>query len=127
MKRPHDYILQQLLHKSNKEFRRRRNCAVLYRGTVDRVPLKNAVKTLNEKPQCGTICQTMLINGKVRQGDFDMASIQYTLTKFLFKSLVRPMMKKAAADPEKFLQEQYKAQQKKTRCLPQNTLRLPQR
>ena len=30
-----------------------------------------------------------------------------------YKSLVRPMMKKAAADPEKFFQEQYKAQQKK--------------
>ena len=42
-----------------------------------------------------------------------MASIRYTLTKFLFKSLVRPMMKKAASDPEKFLKEQYKAQQKK--------------
>ena len=42
-----------------------------------------------------------------------MASIRYTLTKFLFKSLVRPMMKKAASDPEHFLKEQYKAQQKK--------------
>ncbi|MBM7021912.1 alpha/beta hydrolase [Treponema sp. Marseille-Q4523] len=46
-----------------------------------------------------------------------MASIQYKLTKFLFKSLVRPMMKKAAADPEKFLQEQYKARQKKKLAL----------
>lgn len=46
-----------------------------------------------------------------------MASIRYTLTKFLFKSFVRPMMKKAASDPEHFLKEQYKAQQKKKLAL----------
>lgn len=46
-----------------------------------------------------------------------MASIRYKLTRFLFKSFVRPMMKKAAADPEKFLKEQYKTRQKKELAL----------
>ena len=46
-----------------------------------------------------------------------MASIRYKLTRFLFKSFVRPMMKKAAVDPEKFLKEQYKARQKKKLAL----------
>ena len=59
-----------------------------------------------------------------------MASIRYTLTKFLFKSLVRPMMKKAASDPEKFLKEQYKAQQKRNyrfRIFTKNTTSMKKR
>lgn len=42
-----------------------------------------------------------------------MLSIRYKLTAFLFKRMVRPMMKKAATEPERFLEEQCKARQKK--------------
>ncbi len=42
-----------------------------------------------------------------------MPSIRYKLTALLFKHMVRPMMKKAAAEPERFLDEQCKTRQKK--------------
>ncbi len=37
-----------------------------------------------------------------------MASIRYNLTKFMFKNLMRPVMKKAAKDPERFMEQQRK-------------------
>ena len=42
-----------------------------------------------------------------------MASIRYNLTKFMFKHLVRPMMKKAAKDPERFMEQQRKKRESK--------------
>ena len=42
-----------------------------------------------------------------------MASIRYNLTKFMFKHFVRPMMKKAAKDPERFMEQQRKKREKK--------------
>ena len=42
-----------------------------------------------------------------------MASIRYNLTKFMFKHLVRPMMKKAAKDPERFMEQQRKKRKSK--------------
>ncbi len=43
-----------------------------------------------------------------------MPSIRYKLMEFLFKRMVRPTMAKAAAEPEKFLEEQRAARQKQT-------------
>ena len=42
-----------------------------------------------------------------------MASIRYNLTKFMFKHLVRPMMKKATRDPERFIEKQRTKREKK--------------
>lgn len=43
-----------------------------------------------------------------------MASIRYNLTKFMFKHLVRPMMKKAAKAPERFMEQQRKKRESKS-------------
>lgn len=42
-----------------------------------------------------------------------MPSIRYGLTKFMFKHVVRPMMKKAARDPERFIEKQRTKREKK--------------
>ena len=47
-----------------------------------------------------------------------MSSFQYKLTEFLFRHTVRPMMKRAAMYPEKFIEKRRKTEQKKRLPLP---------
>ena len=47
-----------------------------------------------------------------------MSSFHYKLTEFLFRHTVRPMMKRAAMYPEKFIEKRRKTEQKKRLPLP---------